>query len=105
MRHNPGFTAAVVLSLALGIGANTAIFSLVDALALPRLPVPDPQTLVQKLKLRSARGAEPAGESLSNAIIAALAEQKEIFAGVAGFSGAAFDAGPRGSLSACRAPG
>ena len=47
MRHSPGFTAAVVLSLALGIGANTAIFSLVDALMLRWLPVPDPQELIQ----------------------------------------------------------
>jgi putative ABC transport system permease protein len=42
---NPGFTAAVVLSLALGIGANTAIFSLLDAVMWRTLPVRDPAGL------------------------------------------------------------
>src|SRR5215813_10586651 len=46
LRQNPGFTAVAVLSLALGIGVNTAIFSLVDALLLKTLPVEDPNRLV-----------------------------------------------------------
>src|SRR5262249_40757865 len=71
MRHNVGFTTTVVLSLALGIGANTAIFSLIDALMLRWLPVRNPQELVQ-LKPRPGRGAARVGESFSNAIITAL---------------------------------
>jgi MacB-like periplasmic core domain len=46
MRRNPGFAAVAVVTLALGIGANTAVFSLVDAVMLKNLPVKSPEQLV-----------------------------------------------------------
>ena len=97
LRHNRGFTITAVLSLALGIGANTAIFSLIDALMLRWLPVRDPQELVQ-LKMRSPRDGAMAGETFSYAIVNALAERKDIFQNVCGSNSTSFDVGPRGSM-------
>ena len=47
LRSSPAFTAVAILSLALGIGANTAIFSLIDSVMLKTLPVPHPEQLLQ----------------------------------------------------------
>lgn len=47
LRKSPGFTAVAILTLALGVGANTAIFSLLDGLAFRNLAVPQPERLVR----------------------------------------------------------
>ena len=50
MRRSPGFTAVALFSLSLGIGANSAIFTLINTLMLRRLPVREPKQLVELLQ-------------------------------------------------------
>jgi predicted permease len=58
-RKNPGFTAIIILTLALGIGANTAIFNIINTTFLRALPYPDPGRLVHLSERTSAGEAVP----------------------------------------------
>jgi hypothetical protein len=55
--HSPGFTAVAVLSLAVGIGANTAVFSVINTVVLRSLPVERPDELVELLFKVSRRSS------------------------------------------------
>src|SRR5262245_61276140 len=59
MRRNPGFTAIVTLTLAVAIGANTALFSVVDGVLLQALPYREPQRLVQVYAWRPQSAEAP----------------------------------------------
>ena len=87
LRKAPLFTSVAVLSLALGIGANTAIFTLVDQLILQLLPVRDPQQLV----LLTARGQHYGSNTGSNAISYPMyqdfRDKNEVFQGPPSVSG------------------
>ncbi len=85
LRANPGFAAAAVLSLALGIGANTAIFSIVNAVMLRTLPVEDPRKLV--LVHLGDQG------SVTNPIWEQLRDHQRAFSGMLAFSERRFDLG------------
>lgn len=58
--RRPGFVLAAVLTLALGIGATTALFSLIDAVVLRPLPYPDPDRLVMVYSVRTERRSDQA---------------------------------------------
>ncbi len=60
LRRNPGFTAATILVLALGIGANTAVFSVVDEVWLRPRPVPQPEQVVRVFTSDRSSGGEVA---------------------------------------------
>jgi predicted permease len=84
----PGFAAAAALTLALGIGANTTMFSLVSAVFLRPLPVAEPERLVRVFTtLRDERGTMNQG-ALSYPEVPALAAQRRALAGVAAFGNA-----------------
>jgi len=89
LRRSQAMTSVVVLSLALGVGANTAIFSLIDAVMWKMLPVKDPQQLVLLSSHKTKEGRGPTysgyGISLSYLGFERLRRQHEIFSNAMGF--------------------
>src|SRR6266404_713858 len=87
-RNSPGFAAVAILSLALGVGANTAIFSLIDAVMLRSLPVSHPEEL-----LKVTRGSE---DYFTNPIWEALRDHQDIFSGTLAWGNTRFNVAPSG---------
>src|SRR5918911_947108 len=79
---NPGFTLVVVLTLALGIGANTAIFSVLDAVLLRPLPFPHPEQIVLVRDDLTGRQMENVGMSVPE--LKDLQQSTDVFEEVAG---------------------
>jgi predicted permease len=88
LARSPLFSVAAILSLALGIGANTAIFSLIDQLLLRTLPVPHPEELVYLYSSGPWEGVmssdEPDGPSFSYPLFRELQKTQTPFTGIAG---------------------
>jgi putative ABC transport system permease protein len=94
LRLNPGFTLVAVLSLALGIGANTAIFQLLDAVRLRTLPVQDPQSLaVVRIADRnwSAGRHEGRYSDITNPMWEQIRQRQEGFSSIFAWASAEFN--------------
>jgi len=83
LRKSPGFTLVAILSLALGTGANTAIFSLIDSILLNSLPVKDPQQLVFVHTNRTKVGNFMVSRTLFNRDLDRMQQQATEFEGIA----------------------
>ena len=83
LRGSPGFAAVAILSLALGIGANTAIFSLIDAVILESLPVSHPEELFQATMGSGAAFNNPTWEHLR--------DRQDVFSGILAYGRWGFD--------------
>ncbi len=84
MRRSPALTAVAVLSLALGIGANTAIFSLIYSVMLKSLPVSHPEELLQVTKAGRR-------DSFSNPVWEQIRDRQDVFSGVFAYTSRRFD--------------
>ncbi len=98
LRLNPGFAIVAILSLALGIGANTAIFELIDGVMLRTLPVPAPQSLADVRLLHEGRiGSSVARQhEISSAIWEEFRQRQQAFSSIAAWSTEGFDLGHGG---------
>lgn len=98
---NPAFTAVAVLSLALGIGANTAIFQLLDAVRLRSLPVRAPEELVE-VRIPDMTGARGSFSTRYNAVTNPVWEQirdrQQAFSGIFAWGPATFNLAQGGEV-------
>lgn len=88
LRLNPGFAVVAIVCLALGIGANAAIFELVDAVLLRTLPVQDPQSLAEVRVIHQNRmgDSDARQDELSSALWTQLQQRQRAFSSIAAWS-------------------
>ena len=93
LRNNPGFSVVAIVTLALGIGANTAIFSVVDAALIRPLPYFEPNRLITLGEVRPQEGQSDSDRGIWNASYPDYLDwtrQSKSFQSLAGFSGDVF---------------
>ena len=95
--RTPVITSVAILSLALGIGANTAIFSMMDAVMLRLLPVRNPEELVQ-VRIRSPKSGSETGGYFTNPLWEQLRDRQDVFANAFAWSESRFDLAQGGAV-------
>jgi predicted permease len=106
LRLNPGFAAVAILSLALGIGANTAIFQLLDAVRLRALPVQNPQelALVRIANRERVWGRFRGRHSLlTNPVWEQIRDRQQVFSGIFAWANAEFNLARGGEVRPAQA--
>src|SRR5262245_40970995 len=83
IRRSPGFAAVTVIIMALGIGANTSIFSILNALLLRSLPAREPDRLVERAAIYRNGSQVP----FSFATFQLIQQNQRVFAGLVGWTG------------------
>jgi len=91
LRKNPGFTTVAILTLALGIGANTAIFSLIDAVMLRLLPVERPEELLQIGMMTPKFGNGGPRTTYTNPLWEELRDHQDVFSGLLAWGSSSFN--------------
>ncbi|HYL74092.1 MAG TPA: ABC transporter permease, partial [Bryobacteraceae bacterium] len=102
LRRSPGFTAAAVLSLALGIGANTAVFTLLDQVLLRQLPVRDPKQLVLLTWEGANVGPNISSDVVSYPLYKDFRDQNQVFSGLLCYHAMDFGIGYKGQTERVR---
>jgi putative ABC transport system permease protein len=97
LNKNRGFTVVAILTLALGIGANTAIFSLINSVMLRLLPVSHPEELMQ-VRIQDPRWNGEASPSFTNALWEQIRDRQDVFSGAAAWGDARFDLARGGAV-------
>jgi putative ABC transport system permease protein len=91
LRASPGFAVVAILSLGLAIGANTAIFSLIDAVMLRSLPVERPEELVRVTTPTRSGGLGEGNDNFTNPLWEALRDGQDVFSGAFATADERFD--------------
>jgi predicted permease len=97
LAKNRGFTAVAVLTLAIGIGANTAIFSLINAVMLRMLPVQRPNEL-RLVGMVDPHSDGDGDTSFTNPLWEQVRDRQDVFSGVLAWSGSRFDLAQGGAV-------
>ncbi|PYU00047.1 MAG: hypothetical protein DMG38_09170 [Acidobacteria bacterium] len=97
LRKSPGFTAVAVLTLGLGIGSNTAIFSLINAVMLRVLPVYEPEALLQ-LNIENPRRPGAPSIGFTNPLWEQIRDRQNVFSDVFSWSEDRFDLAQGGAV-------